>query len=58
MMYKIMHGHGGLHHGTWFEKAGGSDRVTRAAADELNVRVKHGRLELKKNVFSVRALSL
>ena len=57
LMHKIMHGTGGLHHQTWFERASDSDRVTRVAADSLNVKVKSGRLELRRNFFSVRVPS-
>ena len=55
MMHKVMHGVGGLDHATWFEKANVSNRVTRVAADDLNVKLKHGRLEMRRNFFSVRA---
>ena len=54
LMRKILHGIGGLHHQTWFERASDSDRVTRVAADGMNVKVKSGRLELRRNFFSVR----
>ena len=54
LMHKIMHGIGGLHHENWFERAGDNARVTRVAADSLNVKVKSGRLELRRNFFSVR----
>ena len=38
----------------WFTMAGDAVRVTRAAADPLNVRIQHGRLDTRKNFFSVR----
>ena len=57
LMHKIMHGIGGLDHDVWFEKASESVRVTRVAADGLNVKVKNGGLELRRNFFSVRASS-
>ena len=56
-VHKIMHGQGGIHYRTWFEKASDSERVTRVAADSLNVKVKNGKLDLRKNFFSVRASS-
>ena len=56
-MHKIMHGIGGLNHENWFEKASDSDRVTRVAADSLNVKVKSGKLEIRRNFFSVRVSS-
>ena len=58
MVHKIMREEGGLHHSTWFEKASEQVRVTRVAADNLNVRVKNGRLELRRNFFSVRVATL
>ena len=57
MMHKIMHGLGGIEYGTWFEKACDSERLTRVASDSLNVKVKNGRLDMRKNFFSVRASS-
>ena len=38
----------------WFVMAGDAPRVTRSVADPLNIRVQHGRLEIRKNFFSVR----
>ena len=35
----------------WFSLASGNGRVTRLAADPLNVKVTHGRLETRKNFF-------
>ena len=49
LMHKIMHGIGGLDHDVWFEKASESVRVTRVAADGLNVKVKNGRLKFRRN---------
>ena len=57
LMHKIMNGIGGLHHKIWFERASDSARVTRVAADGLNVKVKNGRLELRRNFFSVQVSS-
>ena len=55
MMHKIVHGKAELDPNTWFKPARGGGRVTRAAADPLNVRVAAGRLELRRNFFSVKA---
>ena len=55
MMYKIVNGIGGLELGTWFVAAQEGGRATRSAADSLNVRLKTGRLKLRRNFFSVRA---
>ena len=41
----------------WFTMASDAQRLTRTAADPMNVRVKHGRLEKRKNVFTVRVTS-
>ena len=57
LMHKIMNGIRGLHHKNWFECASDSARVTRVAANGLNVKVKNGRLELRRTFFSVRVLS-
>ena len=38
----------------WFAMASQAARVTRTAADPLNVIVKHGRLDTRRNFFSVR----
>ena len=57
MMHKIMHGLRGIDHRAWFEKACDGERLTRVATDNLNVKVKNGRLDIRKNFFSVRASS-
>ena len=54
----LMHGIGSLQHESWFERVSDSAKVTRVAADGLNVKVKNGRLELRRNFFSVRVSSL
>ena len=38
----------------WFSMAGEAARATRATADPLNIRVKHGRLEVRRNFFTAR----
>jgi hypothetical protein len=54
MMYKLMHGHGKLDEESWFRPPPpAAARMWRH--DPLNVRPNHGRLELRRNVFSVRA---
>ena len=55
MMHKIVHAQGGLDLNTWFVAASDCTRETRAKADKLNVKVKTGRLEVRRNFFSVRA---
>ncbi len=39
---------------TWFKMASDMERVTRAAADPLNLRIPVPRLEVRKNFFSQR----
>jgi hypothetical protein len=56
MVHKIMHGKGQLDHSCWFEKAADGQRATRNSADPLNLRVNHGRLEIRRNFFSVRVI--
>ena len=43
---------------TWFSMMGDSTRETRSIADPLNVKVTHGRLEIRRHFFSVRVISL
>lgn len=56
MVHKILQGKGGLKTGTWFDLAENSVRVTRAGSDPLNIKVKHGRLDLRRNFFSIRVI--
>ena len=56
MVHKILHAKGGLQPETWFDLAERSVRVTRSTADPLNLRVKHGRLEMRKHFFSIRVI--
>ena len=53
-VYKIVTGKGCVSPSEWFEMAETAPRPTRAAADPLNVRIKHGRLDIRKHFFSVR----
>jgi hypothetical protein len=55
MMYKVMHGHGHLDEEGWFLPPLPAAARMRRHADPLNVRPNHGRLELRRNAFSVRA---
>jgi hypothetical protein len=56
MVHKILHGKGELKADTWFEMAGHGVRATRAGSDPLNIRVKHGRLDMRRNFFSLRVI--
>jgi hypothetical protein len=53
-MYKIVHAGDSLDKATWFRPHTEAAR-TRLRADPLNVRPNHGRLEIRRNFFSVRA---
>ena len=54
-MYKILHGYDKVKPGFESAAATGGERVTRAAADPLNVKIPFARLELRKNFFTARA---
>ena len=54
LVYSIMTGKVDVDSATWFSPATDSGRATRVTADPLNVRVKHGRLDTRRNFFSVR----
>ena len=54
-MYKILTGREDVDRGEWFTMASEASRATRSTAHNLNVRVKHGRLEVRRNLFSVRS---
>ena len=54
MVYKVLTGKEQVDPTEWFNMAGEAARATRATADPLNIRVKHGRLELRQNFFTVR----
>ena len=54
MVYKVLTGKEQVDPTEWFNMAGETARATRATADPLNIRVKHGRLELRQNFFTVR----
>ena len=56
MVQKILQSRGGLKTETWFDKGDSGERVTSSTADPLNLRVKHGRLDMRKNFFSVRVI--
>jgi hypothetical protein len=53
MVHKIMHGHGELDPGHWFDKFTG-DRLTRAASDPMNIKSRGGRMDIRTGFFSNR----
>ena len=54
MVYKILTHKEDVDPADWFAMASQATRVTRTAADPFNVIVKHGRLDTRRNFFSVR----
>jgi hypothetical protein len=55
MMFKIAHGDGELSLADWYAPPPPAAERMRRYADPLNVRPNHGRLEIRRNAFSVRA---
>jgi Reverse transcriptase (RNA-dependent DNA polymerase) len=53
LMYKIVHGGDTLPRANWFRPAVDA-ALTRQHADTLNVRVNHGRLEIRRHSYTVR----
>jgi hypothetical protein len=54
-MHKICTGKDGLSRADWFEPPTEAAARTRRHADQLNVQPLRGRLELRRNFFTVRA---
>ena len=54
MVFKVLKGMEDVDKAEWFTMASKAQRLTRTAADPKNVRVKHGRLEIRKIFFTVR----
>jgi hypothetical protein len=52
MMHRILKGKGDFQPDTWFEMAENNVRATHAGADSLNIRVTHGRLEIRWLFFN------
>jgi len=53
-VHRILSGKDRVKSDTWFKMASDGERVTRAAADPLNLRIPAPRLEVRKNFFSQR----
>jgi len=53
-VYKILTSKDKVNSEQWFEMMGNGDRVTRAAADPLNMRVPAPRLEIRRHFFTQR----
>ena len=58
MVYRILTSKDNVSTDTWFSMMGDSTRETRSIAGPLNVKVTHGRLEIRRHFFSVRVISL
>jgi hypothetical protein len=56
MVHKILQGKGELKAETWFEMAGHGVRATQAGSDTLNIGVKHARLDMRRDFFSLRVI--
>ena len=54
LVNSVLSGRTNVEKESWFDMAASGPRNTRATADPLNVRVQHGRLEVRKNCFTVR----
>ena len=57
LVHSVMHGHTDICVDEWFTRAGTRARATKVATGALNVVPKHGRLEIQKHFFTVRATS-
>ena len=57
-VYKVLTGREDVDKDQWFIMASVAARTTRVTAHKLNVRVRHGRLDVSRNFFSVRVAGL
>ncbi len=56
MVHKITNRRGRLDPAQWFEMAADGARATRSAANPRNLRMRQGRMEVRRNFFSVRVV--
>ena len=56
MVHKITNRRGGLDPAQCFEMAADGTRATRSAANPRNLRMRQGRMEVRRNFFSVRVV--
>ena len=54
--FKILRGFDKVKSDTWFQRVETTGRVTRSAADPLNLRQQAARLEIRRNFFSNRVI--
>ena len=57
-VYKVLTGRENVDKDQWFTMASETARMTRVASHRLNVMVNHGRLDIRRNFFSVRTSGL
>jgi ribonuclease P/MRP protein subunit RPP40 len=57
MVHKILCGRGSLDSNQWFERAAGTVRATRSSANPVNLKMRQGCLEIRRNFFSNRVVS-
>jgi hypothetical protein len=55
--HKIFCGRGSLDCSQWFERAADNVRATRSTAKPLNLKMRQGHLEIRRNFFSNRVVS-
>ncbi len=56
MVHKITDRRGGLDPSQWFDMAADGVRTTRSTANPHNLRMRQGRMEIRRNFFSVRVV--
>ncbi len=56
MVHKIMNGYAELDPETWFERETVPVHATRSVTDPLNIKFSTGKLEVRRNFFSVRVI--
>jgi hypothetical protein len=54
MVHKITNRRGGLDPAQWFEMAADGVRATRSTANPHNLRMRQGRMEFRRNFFSLK----
>jgi hypothetical protein len=57
MVHKIFCGRGSLDSSQWFERAADSVRATWSTAEPLNLKMRQGLLEIRRNFFINRLVS-
>jgi ribonuclease P/MRP protein subunit RPP40 len=57
MVHKIMHKESGLDPQTWSESAGSTAHATWSRSDPFNIKVRAGRLEVRRQFFSEEVIS-